>query len=154
MRTTSSNGPVWYLMGDEFLNYQSNRKKKITASLDENCFTLKFLKQQVLKLKQRKTEKETEQIKQRKQNIMMLIDVPNFCTVLRNITDENVFYSKVSKLYQSLKILFFPSDYWDFVISRHLRSIVHFRWRKLKAILLVDASVIFQYLLFHCPLKW
>ena len=98
-------------MGDEFLNYQSNRKKKITASLDENCFTLKFLKQQVLKLKQRKTEKETEQIKQRKQNIMMLIDVPNFCTVLRNITDENVFYSKVSKLYQSLKILFFPSDY-------------------------------------------
>ena len=42
---------------------------------------------------------------------MMLIDVPNFCTVLRNITDVNVFYSKVSKLYQSLKILFFPSDY-------------------------------------------
>ena len=39
---------------------------------------------------------------------MMLIDVPNFCKVLRNITDENVFYSKVSKLYQSLKILFFP----------------------------------------------
>ena len=38
----------------------------------------------------------------------MLIDVPNFCKVLRNITDENVFYSKVSKLYQSLKILFFP----------------------------------------------
>ena len=38
----------------------------------------------------------------------MLIDVPNFCTVLRNSTDENVFYSKVSKLYQSLKILFFP----------------------------------------------
>ena len=60
MRTTSSNGPVWYLMGDEFLNYQSNRKKKITALLDENCFTLKFLKQQVLKLKQPKTKKETE----------------------------------------------------------------------------------------------
>ena len=38
-------------MGDEFLNYQWNRKKKITASLDENCFTLKFLKQQVLKPK-------------------------------------------------------------------------------------------------------
>ena len=47
-------------MGDEFLNYQSNRKKKKTASLDENCFTLKFLKQQVLKLKQPKTKKETE----------------------------------------------------------------------------------------------
>ena len=37
---------------------------------------------------------------------MMLIDVPNFCTILRNITDENIFYSKVSKLYQSLKIFF------------------------------------------------
>ena len=37
---------------------------------------------------------------------MMLIVLPNFCTILRNITDENILYSKVSKLYQSLKIFF------------------------------------------------
>ena len=71
----------------------------------------------------------------------MVVAVPNFCIILRNITDENIFYSKVSKLYQSLKIFFFPSDHQDFVVSRHLRLMVHFRWMKLKAILLVDASV-------------
>ena len=36
---------------------------------------------------------------------MMLIAVPNFCIILRNITGENIFYSKVSKLYQSLKAM-------------------------------------------------
>ena len=35
----------------------------------------------------------------------MLIAVHNFCIILRNITDENIFYSKVSKLYQSLKAI-------------------------------------------------
>ena len=80
-------------MGDEFLNYQSNRKKKKTTSLDENCFTLKFLKQQVLKPKDNERPQKKVKNEQRKQNIMMLIDVPNFCTILRNIDDENFFYS-------------------------------------------------------------
>ena len=42
----------------------------------------------------------------------MLIAVPDFCIILRNITDENIFYSKVSKLYQSLKVItkIFPSS--------------------------------------------
>ena len=65
----------------------------MTASLDENCFTLKFLKQQVLKPKDNERPQKKVKNEQRKQNIMMLIDVPNFCTILRNIDDENFFYS-------------------------------------------------------------
>ena len=57
------------------------------------------------------------------------------------VPTKTSFTLKCPSCIKALKYFFFPSDYWDFVISRHLRLMMHFRWMKLKAILLVDASV-------------
>ena len=78
---------------------------------------------------------------------MMLIDVPNFCTILRNITDENIFYSKVSKLYQSLKIFFLS----QFVSPSSLDGA--FSLNEIKSHITRRRFRVCQYLLFHCPLK-
>ena len=78
----------------------------------------------------------------------MLIDVPNFCTILRNITDENIFYSKVSKLYQSLKIFFLS----QFVSPSSLDGA--FSLNEIKSHITRRRFRVCQYLLFHCPLKW
>ena len=78
---------------------------------------------------------------------MMLIDVPNFCTILRNITDKNIFYSKVSKLYQSLKIFFLS----QFVSPSSLDGA--FSLNEIKSHITRRRFRVCQYLSFHCPLK-
>ena len=84
---------------------------------------------------------------------MMLIAVPNFCIILRNITDENIFYSKVSKLYQSLKIFFFPKRSPRFCSFSPSSLNGAFSLNEIKSHITRRRFRVCQYLLFHCPLK-